>query len=230
MQVYASRPIFTDNATLIEARRRLFSSRCRLAHLLGCRARLASLFHHLSPKASPSSLEKRLTDAGFVFDSTAAFSRRIDVLVPPISPPILLEWPPVPSDIANLEGLPSQELDFVNPLLANDMSRFSWMVNADSLFGASGSSGGASSLLADDDDLQELDDEVKLDGTAVKKEEVVESKKTSSVLPNGIANKGDGGLKKEPVKSTVSCDWFTLLLNQKIYRLFVIYQFGSVST
>ncbi|KAH9279650.1 hypothetical protein ECG_07861 [Echinococcus granulosus] len=199
VHVYSTGPIFTDDATLIEARRRLFSSRCRLAHLLACRARFACLFHLLSPDSSShsSSLQNRLSEAGFSVESTPTY-RRADVVAPLTPPSILLEWPPVSSEVVNLENVPISDLEVINPLIANDMSRFSWMAHADSLFIASDSIGGASSSLADEVEIEE--DEEELKGEKV---EATELSKLPPVVANGSVARAESGQKKSPVKSRI---------------------------
>ncbi|VDM25882.1 unnamed protein product, partial [Hydatigera taeniaeformis] len=202
VQVYTTGPIFTDDATLTEARRRLFSSRCRLAHLLACRARFACLFHLLSPDSSShsSSLQHRLSEAGFSTDSPSNFCRQVHVTAPPTPPSVLLEWPPVSSEVINLENIPASDLEVINPLLASDMSRFSWMAHADSLFGASGSIGGASSSLADE---LEMEEEEEMEESKPVVVDAVEFPKPPSAVPNGSALRTESGTKKSPVKSTI---------------------------
>lgn len=198
--VYSSKPEFTDDATLIEARRRLSSSRCRLAYLLACRARLACLFHLLSSSIHSDSLQKRLTDAGFTsVESDQTFSKRVDVNIPPNPPSIQLEWPPVTPEVANLESIPSTELDIVNPLFVNDMSRFSWMAHADNLFGSTR----GSSLIDDEDDYLDGDDEIidPIDDSKVTHPSVATS------ITNVNSTKADNGVKNlisPSVKTKVS--------------------------
>ncbi|KAL5961142.1 hypothetical protein TSMEX_011123, partial [Taenia solium] len=202
VQVYSTGPIFTDDATLIEARRRLFSSRCRLAHLLACRARFACLFHLLSPDSSShsSSLQRRLSEADFSVDTPSTCSRRVDVTVSPTPPSILLEWPPVSSEVVNLENIPFSDLEAINPLLANDMSRFSWMAHADSLFGASGSIGGTSSSLTDEIGMEEEEEEEELKAEEV---EAAEHSKPPLIVTNGNVLRTESGAIKSPVKSAI---------------------------
>ncbi|VDK22069.1 unnamed protein product [Taenia asiatica] len=199
VQVYSTGPIFTDDATLIEARRRLFSSRCRLAHLLACRARFACLFHLLSPDSSfhSGSLQRSLSEADFSVDTPSTCSRRVDVTISATPPSILLEWPPVSSEVVNLENISVSDLEAINPLQANDMSRFSWMAHADSLFGASGSIGGASSL-TDEIGMEEEEEELKAEEV-----EAAEHSKPPPVVSNGSVLRTESGAIKSPVKSTI---------------------------
>ncbi|VDN99143.1 unnamed protein product, partial [Rodentolepis nana] len=213
--VYSSKPVFTDDATLIEARRRLFSSRCRLGHLLACRARLACIFHHLSSSVHSNSLQNRLLGAGFApNESDQTFTRRVDVSTPPHPPSIQLEWPPVTLEVSNLESIPLTELDVVNPLLVNDKSRFSWIVQADSLFG---STGGSSSIEDNDDDVEGVssNDEDVFDEKSTgypKSVPLTLDKPTSTyqiltpVATNGNSTKSENGVKKtvtSPNRTTI---------------------------
>ncbi|KAL5104041.1 Endophilin-A2 [Taenia crassiceps] len=201
VQVYSTGPIFTDDATLIEVRRRLFSSRCRLAHLLACRARFACFFHLLSPDSSShsSSLQDHLSAADFSMDTSSIFSRRVDVAISPIPPSTLLEWPPVGSEVVNLENIPVSDLEAFNPLQANDVSRFSWMANADSLFGPSGSIDKASSSLTDEIGMEEEEEE----NLKAEEGEAAEFSKPSPVVTNGSVLRTESGTPKSPVNSTI---------------------------
>ncbi|KAM3173335.1 hypothetical protein ACTXT7_012708 [Hymenolepis weldensis] len=213
--VYSSKPMFTDDATLIEARRRLFSSRCRLGHLLACRARLACLFHYLSSSVHSNSLQNRLFDAGFASnESDQTFARRVGVQTPPNPPSIQLEWPPVTQEVSSLESIPSTELVVVNPLLANDKLRFSWMAQGDSLFGSVGES---SSVEDNDDDYEDVNN----DDEDIFEEKSTECPKSAPltldkppgthqistpITTNGSSTKVENGVKKmvlSPIKTSI---------------------------
>ncbi|KAM7534397.1 hypothetical protein Aperf_G00000108765 [Anoplocephala perfoliata] len=196
VMVYSTKPEFTDDATLIEARRRLFSSRCRLAYLLACRARLACLFHLLSSSVHSNSLQKRLKDAGFTaVESDQTFSKWVDVTMPPNPPSIQLEWPPVTSEVVNFESIPSLELDVANPLLVNDMSRFSWMAHADNLFGSTR----GSSLIDDEDNYIDNDDDDIIDQADDSK---ATQPSTATSITSNNSTKKDNGVKK-PISPSV---------------------------
>uniref|UniRef100_A0A0X3NMR6 FCH domain-containing protein n=1 Tax=Schistocephalus solidus TaxID=70667 RepID=A0A0X3NMR6_SCHSO len=137
VEVYSSTPTFADESTLAEARRRLFISRCRLAYVTACRARLACLLapDDSSHSTSLSSLRKRLSGAGFANSkdlpvrllavptkdqtevqryASLPLTRWLDVRTPVEVPIKILEWPPVSSDLWKMECLPDNELHLLN--------------------------------------------------------------------------------------------------------------------
>uniref|UniRef100_A0A5K3ERW3 SH3 domain-containing protein n=1 Tax=Mesocestoides corti TaxID=53468 RepID=A0A5K3ERW3_MESCO len=203
VQVYSTTPLYANEETLAEARRRLFFSRCRLAYLCACRARLACLFAQESADGDkskpPRSLHIRLSEAGFEASSgnlgtglesvpadlsalkryaSSLLSRSVPVLLPPSLPEgftkNVLEWPPVTPEISDLEVIPPDDLQIYNPYLAMDLSRFSWMAYADTLFSGTGSVTGSS--VTDENDAIVTDSDFEDDFEGVK----IETAKTVS--------------------------------------------------
>ncbi|KAL7052967.1 hypothetical protein AAHC03_026346 [Spirometra sp. Aus1] len=153
VEIYSGTPTFADESTLAEAKRRLFISRCRLAYVSACRARLACL---LSPtdsshSTSLSSLRQRLISAGFASSkdlparmlavtnedqtevqryASLPLTRWLDVRTPVEAPTKSFEWPPVTIDLCQMECLSDNELRLLNLSATPSCLDTNWVTTA----------------------------------------------------------------------------------------------------